>query len=265
MNALVTGHAGYVGGELAAQLSEAGHDVVGFDRQADAEDDVRDAERVRSLFETHEFDVVYNLAADADVWADEWRYLVENNVMGTVNVVENARSRGIPVVHASSVAASGEFNPYGRSKRLAEAAVDPYEGVTTVRFPNVIGGDPPRGQADAMVQQGIDGEIEAWERGEIRRSYVDVSDLGEFLRELGAGSFDVETPSSVFAHTATNEALGELIQEAVEAETGDRPALSLVDRSPPSPLSLTAEDLRLRDPTPLSTSLRAQVRNALGE
>lgn len=265
MEVLLTGHAGYVGGELADQLSAAGHSVVGFDRSADPDSDVRDAEAVAEVFEANEFDVVYNLAADADVWADDWPYLVENNVVGTVNVVDAAREAGVPVVHASSVAASGTFNPYGRSKRLAEQAVGHYENVTVVRFPNVIGGDPPRGQADAMVQQGIEGEIEAWEEGTIRRSYVDVADLGEFLRELGSGSFDLETPASVFAHTATNRELGEVIQDVVEEETGDRPSLSLVDRSPPSPLALTAEDVRLRDPTPLSASIRTQVRAALGE
>jgi nucleoside-diphosphate-sugar epimerase len=265
MNVLVTGHAGYVGGELADQLSAAGHSVVGFDRSEDPGSDVRDPEAVAELFEAHEFDVVYNLAADADVWAEQWRYLVENNVMGTVNVVDAAREAGVPVVHASSVAASGTFNRYGRSKRLAEKAIEEYDGVTLVRFPNVIGGDPPRGQADAMVEQGIEGEVEAWERGEIRRSYVDVADLGKFLCELGTGSFDLETPASVFAHTATNRELGEVIQDVVEDETGDRPSLSLVDRSPPSPLELTAEDVRLRDPTPLSASIRTQVRATLGE
>ena len=265
MNALVTGQAGYIGGILAEQLSTAGEAVVGFDHSSNPDNDIRDADRVRTVLEDREFDAVYHLAAEADVWEDEWRYLVENNVMGTVNVVEAARAADVPVVFASSVAAAGTFNRYGRSKRLAERAVDEYEGVTTIQFPNVVGRSAPRGQAQAMIEQGLEGEIEVWANGEIRRSYVDVEDLAAFLRELGNDSFAVETPSAVFGHTATNRELGELIQEVVEEETGDRPELTLVDRTPPSPLELTAEDLRVRDPTPLKESIRSQVRAAMDE
>ncbi|PSP88591.1 NAD(P)-dependent oxidoreductase [Halobacteriales archaeon QS_4_66_20] len=260
MQVLLTGHAGYIGGVLADQLAAAGHDVVGFDHSADPAQDIRDADRVRSLFSDHEFDLVYHLAAEADVWVDDWQYLFENNVAGTVNVVAAARDAGVPVVFGSSVAATGEFNRYGRSKDLAEQAVSEYEQVTTVRFPNVVGLDAPRGQAQDMIEEGLAGEIEVWGNGEIRRSYVDVADLCSTLIELGTGSLTVETPTPISGRTTTNRELGELIQAVVEAETGSEPDLSLVDRSPPSPQSLTARGLRLQDPTPLKESIRSQVR-----
>jgi len=260
MNALVTGQAGYIGGVLADHLAAAGHDVVGFDSAADPADDIRNDDRVRTLFSEHEFDLVYHLAAEADVWVDDWGYLFENNVAGTVNVVAAARDADVPVVFGSSVAASGEFNRYGRSKDLAEQAVSEYEGVTTVRFPNVVGLDAPRGQAQDMIEEGLAGEIEVWGNGEIRRSYVDVADLCSALVELGTGSITVETPTSIYGRTTTNHELGELIQTVVDAETGSRPDLSLVERTPPSPQSLTADGFRVRTPTPLEQSVRSQVR-----
>jgi UDP-glucose 4-epimerase len=263
MKTLVTGHAGYIGGVLAEHLSEHGHEVVGFDRSVDSADDIRDRDRVESLFADHEFDIVYHLAAEADVWEDDWQYLFENNVSGTVNVVAAAREAGVPVVFASSVAAAGEFNLYGRSKNLAEQAVSGYDGVTTVRFPNVVGGDAPRGQAHDMIQEGLDGDIEVWGNGEIRRSYVDVEDLCSTVHEIGTGSFTLQSPTSIFAHTTTNHELGERIQTVVEEETGDQPSLSLVDRSPPSPQTLTAADLRVQEPTSLKASVRSQVRAAV--
>lgn len=263
MNALVTGHAGYIGGVLAAQLSGAGHDVVGFDNAADPDDDIRDADRVETLFETNDFDVVYHLAADADVWTDDWRHLVENNVMGTANVVGVAREHDVPVVFASSIAAADQVNRYGHSKHLAEGAVSEYAGVTTIRFPNVVGGPAPRGQAQDMIEQGLDGEIEVWGEGEIVRPYVDVGDLCAFLRELGSGSFAVETPAAVSSDTFRNETVGERIQSIVAEETGTEPELSIVDRSPPSPMELSAEDVTLRDPTPIEDSLRSQIRAAM--
>jgi UDP-glucose 4-epimerase len=263
MKTLVTGHAGYIGGVLADHLSDNGHDVVGFDRSTDSADDIRDRNRVDSVVAEHDFDLVYHLAADADVWEDDWEYLFENNVVGTVNVVAAAREAGIPVVFASSVAASGEFNLYGRSKNIAEQAVSGYDGVTTVRFPNVVGGEAPRGQAQDMIQEGLDGAIEVWGNGEIRRSYVDVEDLCSAVSEIGSDSFTPESPTSIFAHTTTNKELGEIIQAVVAEETGDRPSISLVDRSPPSPQTLTAADLRVREPTSLEASVRSQVRAAV--
>ncbi|WP_372480021.1 NAD-dependent epimerase/dehydratase family protein [Halomicrobium sp. HM KBTZ05] len=263
MNALVTGHAGYIGGVLTEQLSAAGHEVVGFDNAADPADDIRDADRVEALFETEEFDVVYHLAADADVWTDDWRHLVENNVMGTATVVGVARERDVPVVFASSIAAADQVNRYGHSKHLAEGAVSEYDGVTTVRFPNVVGGPAPRGQAQDMIEQALDGEIEVWGDGEIVRPYVDVGDLCAFLRELGTGSFAVQSPAAVSSYTFTNAAVGESIQSIVAEETGTEPALSIVDRTPPSPMELSADDIRLREPTPIEASLRSQIRAAM--
>jgi UDP-glucose 4-epimerase len=265
MKALVTGHAGYIGGVLADKLSRVGHEVVGFDCAAISEDDIRDADRVASVIADHEFDIVYHLAAEADVWVDDWQYLVDTNVMGTVNVVAAAREAGVPVVFASSVAASGEFNRYGRSKNLAEQAVSEYENVSTVRFPNVAGLGAPRGQAQDMIQEGVSGEIEVWDNGEIRRSYIDVRDLASALIDVGTDSYAARTPASIYAHTVTNLELGELIQSVVEEEVGTRPSLSLVNRSPPSPRRLTAEDWQLQDPKPLEESIRSQVRATMGQ
>jgi UDP-glucose 4-epimerase len=236
---------------------------VGFDCAAISDDDIRDSDRVESVIVDNEFDIVYHLAAEADVWVDDWQYLLDTNVMGTVNVVAAAEEADVPVVFGSSVAASGEFNRYGRSKNLAEQAVSEYDHVSTVRFPNVAGLGAPRGQAQDMIQEGLSGDIEVWDNGEIRRSYIDVRDLASALIEAGTASYTVGTPSSIFAHTVTNLELGELIQSVVEDETGSRPTLSLVDRSPPSPRTLTAEDWQIQDSRPLEASVRSQVRAAL--
>lgn len=262
MKALVTGHAGYIGGVLADKLSREGHEVVGFDCAAISDDDIRDSARVESVI-TDEFDIVYHLAAEADVWVDDWQHLLDTNVMGTVNVVAAAQEAAVPVVFASSVAASGEFNRYGRSKNLAEQAVSEYENVSTVRFPNVAGLQAPRGQAQDMIQEGLSGDIEVWDHGEIRRSYIDVRDLASALIDVGRAPFTVRTPSSIFGHTVTNLELGELIQSVVEDETGSRPDRSIVDRSPPSPRTLTADDWQIQDPRPLEASVRSQVRATL--
>jgi len=112
---LVTGAAGFIGFHLAAKLLAAGRRVVGIDNLNDYYDvrlkearlaelakqpeftfarlDLADAAGVRALFQTHRFDRVFNLAAQAGV-----RYslqhphtYVASNVTGFLNVLEGCR------------------------------------------------------------------------------------------------------------------------------------------------------------------------------
>ena len=112
---LVTGAAGFIGFHLSARLLASGRRVVGLDNLTDYYDvrfkearlaelakspgftfarlDLADQSGVASLFETHRFDRVFNLAAQAGV-----RYsllhphtYVNSNVTGFLNVLEGCR------------------------------------------------------------------------------------------------------------------------------------------------------------------------------
>lgn len=264
MRALITGHAGYIGGVLEERLRTRGHDTRGYDHEDDPADDIRDRERVEAVIDRVEPDIVYHLAAEADVWAADWPHLVATNVLGTVNVIDAARERSIPVVHASSVAARGTFNRYGRSKRLAESAIDDYDAVAILRFPNVIGHAAPRGQVQSMIEQGLEGEIEVWGDGALTRTYVDVGDLAELLIDVDPTSARWTTgPVSVAAHTATNATIGERLRHLIADEVGHEPSIITLDRSPPAPADLSANGVTIDDPTPLEVSLRSQIEHAL--
>ena len=95
MKVLITGVAGFIGFNLANRLLKEGHSVCGIDNLNDYYDvnlkktrlaiieknsefeflrlDLADRETIKDLFETHEFDYVINLAAQAGV-----RYSIEN-------------------------------------------------------------------------------------------------------------------------------------------------------------------------------------------
>lgn len=133
---LVTGAAGFIAAQVAAQLLEAGHDVVGIDNLNDAYDpklkehrlaalreqerfhweigDICDGAFVDSLDTRGPFDAVINLAARAGVRqsvADPQIY-IDTNVTGTRLLLEFCRRCEIPkFLLASTSSVYGAHNP----------------------------------------------------------------------------------------------------------------------------------------------------------
>ena len=178
MKVLVTGAAGFIGGQLWHTLWQRGDEVVGIDNfsygnldnlKFDDHDfgpevrrmDIRDREALPKLFEEEKFDVVYNIAGIAplpDCQSDPVQ-AVEVNTMGLVHVLECARRTGVKqVVQASTNAmyenetefptVEAKFNPptliYPNTKycaeRFAQSFADTYGmTVTCLRFANVYG------------------------------------------------------------------------------------------------------------------------------
>jgi UDP-glucose 4-epimerase len=167
---LVTGGAGYIGSVVAAQLLEAGHEVVVLDNLSTGHRDaVPDGASFveGSIHEAYDilggggFDGVLHFAAKslvAESVADPEAYW-ENNVAGTLTLVKAARKAGVPrFVFSSTAATYGEpavspiteetptlpINPYGQSKLavdhlLAGEAVAHGLGVVSLRYFNVGG------------------------------------------------------------------------------------------------------------------------------
>jgi nucleoside-diphosphate-sugar epimerase len=190
---LVTGCAGFIGAQVSAMLLDAGYSVAGIDSLSDAYDVRLKRWRLARLenrpgFQFHQldiaersmvegsalgrttFDAVINLAARAGV-----RYSVENpwvyyetNAIGTLNLLEFCRARGIgKFVLASSSSLYGDDNPqpfredsntdrplspYAASKKAAETLCYTYHAlygldVTVFRYFTVYG---PAGRPDMM-------------------------------------------------------------------------------------------------------------------
>ena len=110
MKILVTGAAGFIGGQLWHTLWKRGDEVVGIDNfsygnpdnlKFDDHDfgaevrrmDIRDKAGMLALFEAEKFDVVYNIAGIAplpDCQSDPVQ-AIEVNTLGLVNLLEAAR------------------------------------------------------------------------------------------------------------------------------------------------------------------------------
>jgi UDP-glucose 4-epimerase len=178
MNALVTGGAGFIGSNLVDALIARGDRVTVIDnlstgKRSNLEPalaagaelhvvDVRDAQAVQGVFEHVRPELVFHLAAQIDV-----RYSVEEtaadagvNVLGTINMLEAARSVGVRRVINTSTGgglygdadvlptpesyAIRPLAPYGQSKYAAEGYCELYtrlHGLSSVslRYGNVYG------------------------------------------------------------------------------------------------------------------------------
>ena len=168
MKALVTGGAGFVGTNLIKRLLREGHEVVSVDNYSTGlkenhqdgcryyENDLS-SDHILGIYVDHgtyptwrdgEYDVIFHLAALARIQPsfEEPVETFKSNVVATINVLELARKKNIPVVYADSSSVHGNkyVNPYTFSKyngaELCKLYSEVYKlPVSICRFYNVYG------------------------------------------------------------------------------------------------------------------------------
>lgn len=222
MKILVTGGAGFIGSHLVESLVAQGHTVFVLDDLNDfyspdikrqnlasvasqitfIEEDLRNGEAIRSLFEKHSFDVVIHLAARAGVRPSllQPHLYVETNVIGTLNLLEAAKQTGVKrMVFASSSSVYGTcttvpfheklpllqtISPYAATKLAGEQLCSNYVAVhgmriIALRFFTVYG---PRQRPDLAIHRFTDRihnglPIEQFGNGSTRRDYTYIDDI----------------------------------------------------------------------------------------
>jgi UDP-glucose 4-epimerase len=148
MKVLVCGGAGYIGSHMVRQLQASGHETIVFDNLSTGHreaiegvvlivGDLRDPLALRELFAGHEFDAVIHFCARSLVGEslNEPYAYYENNVVGTLNLLQAMRLAGVTKLVFSSTAAvfgnpaklpideehaTNPINPYGASKLMVE-------------------------------------------------------------------------------------------------------------------------------------------------
>ncbi len=149
MNVLVCGGAGYIGSHTVYELIERGHNVVVADNLVKGhreavhsaakfyEGDLRDALFLDKVFKENKIDAVIDFAAFSLVGESVTRPLkyFDNNVYGTIRLLEAMNRAGVKkIVFSSTAATYGEpesipivesdstvpTNPYGESKLTVE-------------------------------------------------------------------------------------------------------------------------------------------------
>lgn len=168
---LITGGAGYIGGVTSRMLTEAGHKVTVFDNLStgfrrnvhDAEfiqGDLRNNTDIKKAFDGRTYDVIIHFAAKLDVGESMQnpKLYFDNNVLGSINLIDQAAKAKTPVIFSSSATVYGEpdkvpitedspikpINPYGYSKVMIEEALESYQKSNdlpwlTLRYFNPVG------------------------------------------------------------------------------------------------------------------------------
>lgn len=175
MKILVTGGAGYIGSHMVRMLDGLGHAVVTFDDlSAGFRDAVLGGEFVQgslhdtavlgALFEAHDFDAVVHFAGSivvSESVRDPAKYY-QNNLAGTLNLLDAMRAHGVKRLVFSSTAAifgvpqyvpidethpQAPINPYGMTKWLTEQILRDYDAAyglrsVALRYFNAAGASP---------------------------------------------------------------------------------------------------------------------------
>ena len=226
MKILVTGAAGFIGMHVSKALLERGDEVIGIDNLNDyyevqlkldrlkqIEDhngftfikmDIADREAMQALFLEHNFDRVFNSAAQAGV-----RYSLQNphayvdsNLVGFVNILEGCRHTNVEhLVYASSSSVYGantnmpfsvhdnvdhQVSLYAATKKSNELMAHTYSHLyklptTGLRFFTVYG---PWGRPDmspSLFTGAIlrDEPINVFNEGKMKRDFTYIDDIVE--------------------------------------------------------------------------------------
>jgi len=300
---LVTGAGGSIGSELCrqihkfhpaelimvdhdesglqgTQLSILGHGLLDTDDVVLAS--IRDASAIREIFERRKPDVVFHAAAlkhlpMLEQYPDEaWK----TNVLGTLNVLQAARSVGVTTfVNISTDKAANPTSILGHSKRVAEkltawAAEETGERYLSVRFGNVIGSrgsmlptfaslieaggpvtitHPEVTRFFMTIPEACQLVVQAGGIG--RPAEVLILDMGEPVKILDVAQRMIDMSGQDIAIVYTGLREGEKLHEQLieDGETDERPvhpkiSHTLVKAIPPERLDKAGWDLRCRPP-----------------
>lgn len=228
MKVLVTGGAGYIGSHTCKALAAQGHEVIVYDNLSTGHrnlvrwgafeyGDIRDAARLSAVIRQHSPDGCIHFASSIAVGesvVDPGKYY-DNNVIGSLRIMECLRDSGCKTLVVSSTAAVyglpesipiredvrlNPINPYGRTKLVMEWMLQDFATAhdlrwASLRYFNAAGGDPegqtgerhdPETHLIPNVLRAIDGDIPALRLfgddydtpdGTCIRDYIHVCDL----------------------------------------------------------------------------------------
>lgn len=288
---LVTGGAGYIGSTTCKVLADRGHRVTTFDNLSTGHaelvrwgelvvGDLRDAEALATAMRVHRIEAVVHFAARAYVGESvrEPGLYYDNNVVGTLRLLEAMRSTGVKrLVVSSSCAVYGQpsqvpivestptnpINPYGASKAMMERVCADFAhayGIqyAALRYFNACGTEAdlatgewhdPEPHVIPRLLMAATGEIDAFEifgadypteDGTCIRDYIHVSDLAD-AHARAIERLDGEG-APIICNLGTGQGLSvrQLVEAASAASGRDIPVRSM-PRRPGDPAQLVAD------------------------
>jgi len=240
MRILVTGGSGFLGSHVADALSDAGHAVTIFDRDAspylrpDQEmvvGDLLDQEMLNQLVRGCE--VVYHFAgiADVDECAKRPVDAARFNVLGTVHLLEACRLAEIKrfVFASSAYVFSDAGFCYRSSKQACEAFIEDYQRLfgldyTCLRYGSLYGErSDERNSIYRLIKQAtVEGKITYHGQGDEIREFIHVKDAARSSVQILASEYInthiILTGNEKLAYTQLLEMIKEIMGNEIEID-----------------------------------------------
>jgi UDP-glucose 4-epimerase len=235
MEVLVTGGAGFIGSNIVDGLIEEGHTVIVVDNLSSGKKenlnkmaefyhlDISDQE-LEKVFKENNISQIIHHAAQIDVQHSikDPLFDAQNNILGTINVLEMAKKYEVEkIIYASSAAVYGEpdylpvdeehpikaMSPYGISKHTPEHYIKMYNELydlkyTIFRYANVYGPrQDPKGEGGVVsifVDKMLDEERPViFGDGQQTRDFIHVYDI------VKANLLALETGDNILVNIST--------------------------------------------------------------
>jgi len=254
MKCVVTGGAGFIGSHLVDRLLEDGYSVTAIDNLSCGKlenihrhskldfkkIDITNSRQIDNLLK-HGYDAVFHLAAHANIRRslEDYRVDLDNNVIGTLNILEAMMKNNVEdFVFASSSAVYGEaavkptpedYSPtqtslYGASKLACEAFAEAYTEfsptkVWAYRFANVVGERCSRGVVGDFVRKLLKNpkELEILGNGKQSKEYLYVKDC---VNGILTGYHNSSNKTNIFNLGMENQTIVDEVATIVIAEMG---------------------------------------------
>ncbi len=295
MKVLVIGGAGYIGSHTVKALQNAGHAVIVFDNFSAGHDkntehphmfegDIRNRRHLDEILVDKKFDALMHFAAKIEVkesMIDPGLYY-ENNVLGTINILEAMRKHAVKnLVFSSTAAVYGmietvpvtedakldPINVYGRSKLMVENIIRDYNqaykmNAVILRYFNAAGAatdgsngerhDPESHLIPIMINKllhnealTVNGQDYPTPDGTAVRDYVHVQDIAQ-AHVLALEYADFENAFNIFnIGTGTGYSIKQVI-ETLQKVTGKEIKVEYGPRREGDPAQLVASSEKIR-------------------
>ena len=192
MRVLILGSSGQIGAYLTEYLKEKGHEVIEFDKNNNAGQDMTFIPNLKLDASIAYSDFVFFLAFDVGgshylkKYQHTFRFL-DNNARMMVNAFEYIQKYKKPFVFASSQMSNMSYSPYGVMKRVGELYTKSLNGLI-VKFWNVYGIETDMEKAHVItdfIAKGFEtGTIDMMTDGTEEREFLYAEDCCEALETV---------------------------------------------------------------------------------
>ena len=192
MIVLILGSSGQIGAYLTEYLKEKGHEVIEFDKNVRASDDLTIIPCPDLEYQIKESDFVFFLAFDVggSHYLKKYQHtfgFINNNARILANVFDLLGKYKKPHVFASSQMSNMSYSPYGVMKRVGELYTKSLNGLI-VKFWNVYGIEKDMEKAHVItdfIKKGFEtGTIDMMTDGTEEREFLYAEDCCEALETV---------------------------------------------------------------------------------